>query len=233
VPASAAAVAPPLAPEEIFSPPHEPRASVPPVAGPGARVERPRPRPPSRQPSVTPDSGIRGPDQTRRRDENIDLSDARRRAAKETLAERDAAKKYRSFAFPGTIAEQDAFDAAEKSRRVERGLQPPLTAFDSPSKGRAGSSESTPLGQYLKWTSDDCFEIGGRWNPSLPEYAQALLAIPAHFCGRRLPREDLFATAKPSYLMDDEERASSDQLSVRLERLRRPTTGVAMPSSEP
>jgi hypothetical protein len=214
-----------IEPARSASPPSEPRASEPPIAGTATRAERPR----AEDRIVTPDSGAQGPPDARPLDRNIDLSEARRRAAAETLAERDAAKGYRSFTFPGTIAAQEAFDHAERLRRVERGLQQPLTAFDSPSKGRAGLGESTSLGQYLRWTSDDCYETGGRWNPSLPEYAQALLAIPFHDCVRRQPRADLFATLKPSYLMDEDERRSAQAASERFERLRRPTTGVVMP----
>src|SRR5689334_17243725 len=66
----------------------------------------------------------------------LELEDARRRAAVEVLEERARNGAYRSFTFPGTIAEQEAFDEAERFRRVERGLMPPLTAFDSPAKGR-------------------------------------------------------------------------------------------------
>jgi hypothetical protein len=39
----------------------------------------------------------------------------------------------------------------------------------------------------------------------------------------------LFLTAKPSYLMDDEERAAVDAEKQRRELLRRPTTGAVMP----
>jgi len=52
--------------------------------------------------------------------------------------------------------------------------------------------------------------------------------VPPTTCPRRPARTDLFATAKPSYLMGDEERAAVDAETQRREHLRRPTTGAVM-----
>jgi hypothetical protein len=129
----------------------------------------------------------------------------------------------RSFSFPGTVAEQRAFDEEEQFRRVDRGLQAPLTAFDSPSKGRAGLTASTAL-DSLAWVSDDCYRIadtsGRIWLPGF--------MVPATLCTGRQPRSDQFAGAKPSYLMDADERAAASADDQRRERLRRPTTGEVM-----
>jgi hypothetical protein len=156
-----------------------------------------------------------------------DLIEARRRAAAEVLTEREHANSYRSFAFPGTIAEQRAFDDQARFHRTERGLQAPLTVFDSPSKGRAGMTASTALDSQ-RWVSDDCYQLvdttGRLWLPGF--------WVPATLCVRRQPRADLFEAAKPSYLVNKEEGEAADAEAQRRERLRRPTTGAVMALSE-
>jgi hypothetical protein len=144
------------------------------------------------------------------------------------LEERAREGAYRSLTFPGTIAEHEAFEEAERLRRVESGLQAPLTAFDSPSKGRAGLTDTNPSGQITRWISDDCYQTSGTNTLFVLPSLQALAGTPVTMCTHP-SRDDLFATAKPDYLMDDEERAATDAAIERRERLRRPTTGAVMP----
>ena len=158
----------------------------------------------------------------------LDLSDARARAIDSVLKERDVESSYRSFIFPGTLGEQQAFDEAERHRRAEAGLQAPLTAFDSPSKGRAGLKERTALGVSVRWVSDDCYETTGTGNLFILPSLQALVDMPATNCVSPQARGDLFVSAKPAYLMDAGEREAAAEREQRIERLRRPTTGVAM-----
>jgi len=153
-----------------------------------------------------------------------DLVEARRRAATDVLEDGARAEARRSFAFPGTIAQQRAFDESERIRRREQGLGPPLTVFDSPAKGRAGLSEE-PAVYGVHWVSDDCYVFREPTN----RFVLPGLFVPPITCTRRLARTDLFVTAKPSYLMHDEERAAVDAETQRRERLRRPTTGAVMP----
>jgi hypothetical protein len=154
------------------------------------------------------------------------LTEARRRAIESLATERERGSSYRSFIFPGTLAEQQAFAESEGHRRTEAGLQAPLTAFDSPSKGRAGLSERTSLGQYVRWVSDDCYETLGTGNLFVLPSAEWLYSMPTVNCVDPRPRSDLFASAKPAYLMDAKERAAADERLQRIERLRRPTTGA-------
>lgn len=154
-----------------------------------------------------------------------DLAEARRRATTNALEDAERAGAHRSFAFPGTIAQQRAFDEAERNRRREHGLQPPLTVFDSPAKGRAGLAEE-PAGPFgVHWVSDDCYVFR---EPTERFILPGLFVEPTT-CTRRLARADLFVTAKPSYLMHEDERAAVDAETQRRERLRRPTTGAVMP----
>jgi hypothetical protein len=148
----------------------------------------------------------------------VDLDTARRRQ-----------DSVRSLRFPGTVGEERAFRESEGLRRAERGLQEPLTAFDSPSKGRAGITERFGNGQVIRWVTDDCYQLLGVSNPFLlfPDFW-----APSTLCGQPRPRDDLFATSK-SYLMDDAERAEADAVFQRRERLRREPTGAVMPLAEP
>jgi hypothetical protein len=159
-----------------------------------------------------------------------DLSEARQRALESALQEEERALSYRSFTFPGTLGEQQSSRESERHRRAEAGLQAPLTAFDSPSKGRAGLSEQTAFG-YVRWLSDECYQISGNTNLFLLPSAQALSG-PTTACVRARPRGDLFENAKPSYLMDASERDATAERLQRLDRLRRPTTGTAMSLEE-
>jgi hypothetical protein len=147
------------------------------------------------------------------------------------LEERAREGAYRSFTFPGTVAEEEAYAEAERHRRAERGLQAPLTAFDSASKGRAGLSEKSPFGKTTRWITDDCYQTSGTDNPFILPSLQGLAGMPVRMCTQS-SRGDLFATAKPDYLMDDEERAATDAAIERRERLRRPTTGAVLPLPE-
>lgn len=158
----------------------------------------------------------------------VDLSEARQQAIDTVLKERERGSSYLSFTFPGTLGEQQAFDESERHRRAEAGLQAPLTAFDSPSKGRAGLDEQSPLGQYTRWVSDDCYQTFGTDNLFVLPIAQGLYSAPTTNCMRVQPRDDLFANAKPAYLMDADERAAANERHQRIERLRRPTTGAVM-----
>ncbi len=107
-------------------------------------------------------------------------------------------------------------------------MQAPLTAFDSPSKGRAGLKERTALGVSVRWVSDDCYETTGTGNLFILPSLQALVDMPATNCVSPQARGDLFVSAKPAYLLDAEEREAAAEREQRIERLRRPTTGVAM-----
>ncbi len=161
-----------------------------------------------------------------------DLADARQRAIDALLEERERGSSYRSFTFPGTLAEEQAFAESARHRRAEAGLQAPLTVFDSPSKGRAGLDEKTVLGAYVKWVSDDCYQTRGTANPFILSIVQGLYTAPTTTCVAATPRGDLFASAKPSYLMDADERAAATERLQRIERLRRPTTGAVMSLAE-
>jgi hypothetical protein len=153
-----------------------------------------------------------------------DLLEARRRATSEVVKDEARANAHRSFAFPGTIAQQRAFDESERLRRSEQGLQPPLTAFDSPAKGRAALPEERMAVYGVHWVSDDCYVF----KEPLDRFILPGLFIEPTICSRA-PRADLFVTAKPSYLMGDEARAAVSAETQRRERLRRPTTGAVMP----
>lgn len=154
-----------------------------------------------------------------------ELVEARRRATVAVLKDGARADARRSFSFPGTIAQQRAFDESERLRRRERGLGPPLTVFDSPARGRAALPEE-PTGPYgVHWVSDDCYVF----REPLDRFILPGLFVEPITCTRRLGRTDLFLTAKPSYLMGDEEPARVDAETRRRERLRRPTTGAIMP----
>jgi hypothetical protein len=162
----------------------------------------------------------------------IDLPDAAQRAIDTVLKDRERESSYLSFTFPGTIGEQQSFDESERHRRTEAGLQAPLTAFDSPSKGRAGLDEKTVLGEYNKWVSDECYQTFGTSNPFLLDTVKGLYAAPTTHCVGVHARGDLFSSAKPSYLMDEAERAAAAEKGQRFERLRRPTTGAVMSLEE-
>ena len=159
-----------------------------------------------------------------------DLSEARQRALESALQDEERALSYRSFTFPGTLGEQQSLRESERHRRAEAGLQAPLTAFDSPSKGRAGSSEQTAFG-YVRWLSDECYQTSGNTNLFLLPSVQGLPG-PTTVCVRARPRGDLFENAKPSYLMDASERDAAAERLQRLDRLRRPTTGTVMSLEE-
>ena len=203
-----------------------PRAAEPRRPAP-ARAPAPRRNPPA--PATAPPATE--PAQEVPRAAPVDFTAARQRAAKEVLAERDNATSYRSFSFVGTIAQQAAFDDDERFARVERGLQAPLTAFDSPAKGRAGGIERNGLGQATAWVSDDCYRLSGTGNLFLDQLLPGFMNAPT-ICTRRDPRTDVFATAKPTYLMGSDELAEAQQAGQRFERLRRPTTGVVMAPNE-
>jgi hypothetical protein len=150
----------------------------------------------------------------------IDWAETRRRAIEDVVEERERAASYRSFSFPGTIDEEQAFDESERERGVVAGLQPPKTAFDSPSKGRAGLTEHNVFGEYIVWVSDECYQTFGTKNIFILPSAQGLFGAPMTSCVSAHPREDVFANAKPSYLMSAEEHAE------RAQRLRRVDTGA-------
>jgi len=154
-----------------------------------------------------------------------DLVEARRRATLGVLEDGDRADARRSFAFPGTIAQQRAFDESERIRRREHGLQPPLSVFDSPAKGRAALPEERMVVYGVHWVSDDCYVF----REPLDRFILPGLFVPPVTCTSRFGRTDLFVTAKPSYLMSDEERAAVGTETQRRELLRRPTTGAVMP----
>jgi hypothetical protein len=154
-----------------------------------------------------------------------DLVEARRRAAVDVVHGTARADAHRSFEFPGTIAQQRAFDESERVRRRERGLGPPLTVFDSPAKGRAGLAEE-PTGPFsVHWVSDDCYVFR---EPLDRFVLPPSLFVEPTTCTRRFARTDLFVTAKPTYLMGAEERKAVDAETQRREVLRRPTTGAVM-----
>jgi hypothetical protein len=97
--------------------------------------------------------------------------------------------------------------------------------FDSPAKGRAGLPEE-PTGPFgVEWLTDDSYVFR---EPLDRFILPGLFVEPITFT-RRFARTDLFLTAKPYYLMSDEERKAVDAEKQRRERLRRPTTGVVMP----
>src|SRR5882672_407849 len=215
----------PPEPQPAIAAPREQPARVQPAEKPAIRGVETRAAPAP----TTPQESVPVPSSSQPTEERaLDLDEARRRAAVEVLRERERAGSYRSFTFPGTIAEQEAFDEAERFHRVERGLQAPLTAFDSPAKGRAGITETDAFGQTVRWISDDCYQTTGTHNLFLLPATAGLFAIPMTNCAVPPPRADLFAAAKPDYLMDEAERAATTAASARRERLRRPTTDVVM-----
>ena len=156
----------------------------------------------------------------------IDLSTARRRAIEDAVAEHQRGASYRSFSFPGTIAEEQTFEEAERQARIEVGLQPAKTAFDSPSKGRAGLEDTNPLGQYVVWITDDCYQTFGVGNPFLVASVRGLFAAPTTTCVPVQPRNDLFENLKPSYLMSSDEITDRTERLLRMERLGRTDTGA-------
>jgi hypothetical protein len=147
----------------------------------------------------------------------IDWAEARRRAIEDVAEERERAASYRSFSFPGTIDEEQALDESERQRRVVAGLRPPRTAFDSPSKGRAGLTEHNAFGEYIVWRSDECYQTFGTKNIFILPSAQGLFGAPMTICVSTHPREDIFANAKPSYLMGAEEHAERAERLIRLD----------------
>jgi hypothetical protein len=155
---------------------------------------------------------------------SLSPAEARQRAVDSVLEERQRGSSYRSFTFPGTIAEQQKLDADEALRRSEAGLQAPLTVFDSPSKGRAGLDEHAVPGEHFRWVSDACYQ-NVEMNTA---FAFVPLMTPT-LCARSRPREDLFVSAKPTYLMGAEERQAATKRVQRLEHLLRPTTDAVMP----
>jgi len=181
-----------------------------------AAVLAPSVQSPAASPATTP-SGPSVPE----------LVEARRRAATDVLEDGVRADARRSFAFPGTIAQQRAFDESERIRRREQGLGPPLTVFDSPAKGRAALPEERTVVYGVHWVSDDCYVF--REPPERFAVLGLLIPpVPPTTCTKRPARTDLFVTAKPAYLMGAEERTTVDAETQRRERLRRPTTGVVM-----
>ena len=193
-------------PRERALSPSRIQPSTPPIA----RAPTPAPSPPAIAPRVAP-----GPN----------LLEARRRAAVDVIEGTARADAHRSFEYPGTIAQQRAFDESERDRHRERGLQPPLTVFDSPAKGRAELPEEMPRGIGLVWLTDDMYVF----REPLDRFVLAGLFVEPMTFTRRFARADLFATAKPYYLMRDEERKAVDAETRRRELLRRPPTGAVMP----
>jgi hypothetical protein len=196
----------------------------------GAHAERaevrarsvPASRAPPAEPTTAPPASAPAPNSA----PAPDLAEARRRATAAVLEDAKRADAHRSFAFPGTIAQQRAFDESERLRRREQGLQPPLTVFDSPAKERAKLPEERMLVYGVHWVSDDCYVFH---EPLDRFFLPPGLFIEPTTCTRRLARTDLFLTAKPAYLMGDDERAAVDAEKQRRELLRRPTTGAVMP----
>lgn len=217
------AAEPPAVPDPI-EPARENPGPEPPKAAPAAPAAPAADVSPPAEPTSEPRDPARDEDLATR------LRDAPRRAFLDLDSERERADSVRSFSFPGTLAEEQAARAAERLRRSERGLQQPLTVFDSSTKGRAGITEPFGNGQTIRWISDDCYQLLGVSNPFLlfPDFM-----APVTLCGQPGPRDDLFATIKPSYLMDAEERAEADAAFRRREQLRRGTTGAVMPLAEP
>jgi hypothetical protein len=160
----------------------------------------------------------------------IDWAAARRRAIEDTAAERERGASYRSFSFPGTLAEEQAFeeegDAEEREAPIGVGLPPPKTAFDSPSKGRAGLDDTNAFGQYVVWITDDCYQTYGTSNPFLVAGAAALFSAPATTCVPGEPRGDLFEGVKPSYLISRAERDDRAERLGRADRFDRNETGA-------
>jgi hypothetical protein len=235
-------LAPPTAPTVPEPAPAEPRSAA--AASKPTRAEpAPSTRPPT-QPEVSRDQSreherrkpagtgepVTPTDETPRQPSppgprsSLSPAEARQRAVDSVLEERERGSSYRSFTFPGTIAEQQKVDADEAQRRTEAGLQAPLTVFDSPSKGRAGLDEHSVPGEHFRWISDACYQNAGMNTP----FTFVPLMTPT-LCARSRPRDDLFMSAKPTYLMGAEERAVAAKRVQRFERLRRPTTDAVMP----
>jgi hypothetical protein len=200
-----------MGPSERALPPSRIQPSTPAIA----RAPTPAPSPTETQPAAI----------ARRVAPAPDLLEARRRAAVDVIEGTARADAHRSFEYPGTIAQQRAFDESERDRRRERGLQPPLTVFDSPAKGRAELPEETPRGIGVVWLTDDMYVF----REPLDRFVLPGLFVEPMTFTRRFARTDLFATAKPYYLMSDEERKAVDAEKRRRELLRRPTTGAVMP----
>jgi hypothetical protein len=225
-----------LAAPQAAPPPAEPEdrpSAAASTAGPedGSRAQRPRAPPPRAAratPSPTAAATTAPPAAAPSVAPPPDLVEARGRAAVDALDDDARANARRSFAFPGTIAQQRAFDESERFRRRDQGLQPPLTVFDSPAKGRAALPEPPVVAYGVHWVSDDCYVF----REPLDRFILPGLFVPPVTCTRRLARTDLFLTAKPSYLMHDEERAAVDAETQRRELLRRPTTGTVIPLSK-
>ena len=188
------------------------------------RAVRPTPTQPP-EPAIAPAQPSPPPSTAPSNTSVPNLVEARRRATADVLEERARADAHRSFAFPGTIAQQRAFDESERVRRREQGLGAPLSVFDSPAKGRATLPEE-PAGPFgVHWVSDDCYVF----REPLDRFILPGLFVAPTTCTHRLARTDLFTTAKPRYLMRDEERKAVDAETQRRELLRRPTTGAVMP----
>lgn len=156
----------------------------------------------------------------------IDWSEARRRAIEDALAEHQRGASYRSFSFPGTIAQEQALEQADRQARIDEGLEPPKTAFDSPSKGRAGLADTNALGQYVVWITDDCYQTYGAGNPFLVASVRGLFAAPTITCVAVQSRNDLFENQKPSYLMSLGEITDRAERLQRADRLGRTETGA-------
>ncbi len=88
-------------------------------------------------------------------------------------------------------------------------------------------SERTVTGDYVRWVSDDCYQTFRGSNLFVLPSLRGLAGMPMTNCSRPV-RDDLFAEAKPDYLMSDEERAEAAQRFRRREQLRRATTGAVM-----
>jgi hypothetical protein len=131
----------------------------------------------------------------------LDWSDLRRKAIEDFVEDRERSASYRSFSFPGTLAEEGSARVAAERRRVETGQQPVQTVFDSPSKGRAGLAAENPLGEYIVWVSDDCYARYGTNNLFILPTARGLFDAPMHTCVSVQPRDDLFEHATPAYLL--------------------------------
>jgi hypothetical protein len=141
----------------------------------------------------------------------LDWSVRRRQAIDDLRTQSERAASYRSFSFPGTLAEEQAFAVANEQRRVEAGQAPARTAFDSPAKGRAGLSETTVLGERIVWVTDECYAKTGSNNLFLLPGAAGLFDVPMTTCVRVHPRDDLFDDVRPRYLMSADERADRAQ----------------------
>jgi hypothetical protein len=152
----------------------------------------------------------------------VDWADAKRRAIEDLVAESERAASYRSFAFAGTIGEQQESFAAERQRQIAAaGVDPEARpVLDQRAHRRAGLDEENPLGEYIVWVNDDCYQTHGTKNAFILPSALGLYHTPTTNCVKAEPRDDLFADQKPAHLMSDEE------LAQRTERWRRTETGA-------